>query len=42
MLVVLQGADAETALRSGLTYVNLGRSSRLKKKAAEAEATAAA
>lgn len=33
---LLQGADAETALRSGLTYVNLRRSSKLKKKAAEA------
>jgi hypothetical protein len=33
---LLQGADAETALRSGLTYVNLRQSSRLKKKAAEA------
>jgi len=33
---LLQGADAETALRSGLTYVNLRQSWKLKKKAAEA------
>jgi hypothetical protein len=33
---LLEGADAETALRSGLTYVNLSRTRRLKKKASEA------
>lgn len=33
---LLEGADAETALRSGLTYVNLRQTSKLKKKAAEA------
>ena len=33
---LLEGADAETALRSGLTYVNLRQSWKLKKKAAEA------
>jgi hypothetical protein len=33
---LLEGADAETALRSGLTYVNLTRSRKLKKKASEA------
>jgi hypothetical protein len=33
---LLEGADAETTLRSGLTYVNLRQTSKLKKKAAEA------
>ena len=33
---LLEGADAETALRSGLTYLNLRHSRRLKKKAPEA------
>ena len=33
---LLEGADAETALRSGLTYLNLRHSRRLKKKASEA------
>jgi len=33
---LLEGADAETALRSGLTYQNLRHSRRLKKKAPEA------
>ena len=33
---LLEGADAETALRSGLTYVNLSRTRKLKKKAPEA------
>jgi hypothetical protein len=33
---LLEGADAETALRSGLTYLNVSRSRRLKKKASEA------
>jgi hypothetical protein len=33
---LLEGADAETALRSGLTYVNLSRTRKLKKKASEA------
>jgi len=33
---LLEGADAETALRSGLTYVNLKQTSKLKRKAAEA------
>jgi len=33
---LLEGAEAETALRSGLTYVNLKQTSKLKKKAAEA------
>jgi len=33
---LLEGADAETALRSGLTYLNLRHSRRLKKKAFEA------
>jgi hypothetical protein len=33
---LLEGADAETALRSGLTYVNLRRAKKLKKKASEA------
>jgi len=35
---LLEGADAETALRSGLTYVNLRQSGKLKKKASEAAA----
>ncbi len=33
---LLEGADAETALRSGLTFLNLRHSRRLKKKATEA------
>jgi hypothetical protein len=33
---LLEGADAETALRSGLTYLNLRHSRRLKKRASEA------
>jgi hypothetical protein len=33
---LLEGADAETALRSGLTYLNLSRTRKLKKKASEA------
>ncbi len=33
---LLQGADAQMALRGGLTYVNLGRTSKLKRKAPEA------
>ncbi|MBI1723628.1 MAG: hypothetical protein HYR48_06955 [Gemmatimonadetes bacterium] len=33
---LLEGPDAELALRSGLTYVNLRKARRLKKKAAEA------
>jgi hypothetical protein len=33
---LLEGADAETTLRSGLTYVNLSRTRKLKKKASEA------
>jgi hypothetical protein len=33
---LLEGADARTALRGGLTYVNLRRTSKLKKKAPEA------
>ena len=33
---LLEGADAQAALRGGLTYVNLSRTSRLKKKAPEA------
>lgn len=33
---LLEGSDAETALRSGLTYLNLRHSARLKKKASEA------
>jgi hypothetical protein len=33
---LLEGADAEAALRGGLTYQNLRRSSKLKKKASEA------
>ena len=33
---LLEGPDAQTALRGGLTYVNLRRSSKLKKKAPEA------
>jgi hypothetical protein len=32
----IEGADAETALRSGLTYVNLRRAKKLKKRATEA------
>ncbi len=33
---LLEGADAQTALRGGLTYVNLARASKLKKSAPEA------
>ena len=33
---LLEGSDAETALRSGLTYVNLKQTTKLKKKASEA------
>jgi hypothetical protein len=32
----IEGADAETALRSGLTYVNLRRTKRIRRKATEA------